>query len=264
MGRKKKEINKDGIFQVRFRELWTQSRMTQEAVAISLGVSRPTVAGWLDGKNLPDIESLEKIARLFQVSADYLLGLSDTISLDANLKAAVEYTGLSERAVQRLHDGLEYSDYYDFGMSAEEKKEKLRTASALIEDGAFEAIITYLSKIVNLAYLEKAIVMLHTEHPEVEDPILCGSQKEVRAIAASDLVHSLEIDGLFSDVFEFNKAKAFVEASLERDLLEVLLDIREGCDHNQFLASKTFNGYLDDLVNEGHKRASRRYGSKTN
>ena len=63
MGRMKKEFNSDGLFQVRLRDLYTENNITQKELAIALGVSRPTIAGWLLGKNLPDIDALAKLAQ---------------------------------------------------------------------------------------------------------------------------------------------------------------------------------------------------------
>lgn len=50
---------------------------TQAALAEQLGVSLPTVRAWEQGKSSPNHEMLVSICRLYYVSADYLLGLSD-------------------------------------------------------------------------------------------------------------------------------------------------------------------------------------------
>ncbi len=42
-----------------------------------MGVSLPTVRAWEQEKSSPNHEMLVAICRLYQVSADYLLGLSD-------------------------------------------------------------------------------------------------------------------------------------------------------------------------------------------
>lgn len=48
--------------------------MSQKYVAISLGVSAPTVSMWESGAKEPTRENLIKLADLFGVSVDYLLG----------------------------------------------------------------------------------------------------------------------------------------------------------------------------------------------
>ena len=49
------------------------NRMTQEDVAARLGVSRQAVAKWEAGDSLPDIETGQKLADLFNVSLDELV-----------------------------------------------------------------------------------------------------------------------------------------------------------------------------------------------
>ena len=48
------------------------------------------------------VDILKKIAEYFNVSTDYLLGLSNVKSTDTELKGVCEYTGLTEKAVAVL------------------------------------------------------------------------------------------------------------------------------------------------------------------
>lgn len=49
------------------------------------------------------IKTLYQLARYFNVSADYLLGLSPTPSTDKELSSVCKYIGLSETATSKLH-----------------------------------------------------------------------------------------------------------------------------------------------------------------
>lgn len=49
------------------------SGMTQEQLAEKLNVSRQTISKWESGGTMPDLESMVKIGRMFQVSLDELL-----------------------------------------------------------------------------------------------------------------------------------------------------------------------------------------------
>ena len=51
---------------------------SQVEVAKRLSVSKQTVSNWENENIQPSVEMLVKIAKLFQVSTDYLLGLNDT------------------------------------------------------------------------------------------------------------------------------------------------------------------------------------------
>ncbi len=90
------------IFTKRFDKL-RGSRSNTEFAAF-LGLSRQTVGFYLNGERVPDFNSLIIIAQKCQVPVDYLLGLSDTKSYDADLQAVCKYTGLSGEAVERLHE----------------------------------------------------------------------------------------------------------------------------------------------------------------
>ncbi|MBQ9687258.1 MAG: helix-turn-helix transcriptional regulator [Oscillospiraceae bacterium] len=50
---------------------------TQRSLAEKLNVVHFTVSSWEQGKSEPNHEMLVKICRLYHVSSDYLLGLSD-------------------------------------------------------------------------------------------------------------------------------------------------------------------------------------------
>lgn len=64
-------------FSERIKALRDQSGMTQQEVADKLNVTKQTISQYERGLRRPDIESLEAIADLYNVSADYLLGKTD-------------------------------------------------------------------------------------------------------------------------------------------------------------------------------------------
>ena len=65
------------IFIRRVKELRIESGFTQKQLAEKLNTTNSTVCDWEKGRSQPDLQTLAKIARLFDVSADYLLGLAD-------------------------------------------------------------------------------------------------------------------------------------------------------------------------------------------
>ena len=65
-------------FARRFRGLRAEKGWTQREMANLLGVSPTTVASWEQEKNNPGLDTLVEIAHLFDVSVDYLLGLTDS------------------------------------------------------------------------------------------------------------------------------------------------------------------------------------------
>lgn len=65
---------------------------TQAALAERLGVSLFTVRAWEQEKSSPNHEMLVAICRLYRVSADYLLGLSDVDPVYAQRQRLSQFT----------------------------------------------------------------------------------------------------------------------------------------------------------------------------
>lgn len=65
---------------------------TQKVLASRLGVSLPTVRAWEQEKSSPNHEMLVAICRFYHVSADYLLGLTDSDPAYMNRRQLNEFT----------------------------------------------------------------------------------------------------------------------------------------------------------------------------
>lgn len=90
-------------FPTRLRELMEKGKITQPQLAAAVGVQRQTISNYTCGQSSPDWETLVRIAEFFDVSSDYLIGLSDSDSSDPGIRYVCEYTGLSSSAVEVLH-----------------------------------------------------------------------------------------------------------------------------------------------------------------
>ncbi|MDR1615640.1 MAG: XRE family transcriptional regulator [Syntrophomonadaceae bacterium] len=71
------------MFGERLKYLRKKQRLTQASLALMLNVSQQAVANWEGGKSLPDTGLLIQLARVFQISLDFLLE-QDTPSLKTN------------------------------------------------------------------------------------------------------------------------------------------------------------------------------------
>lgn len=65
------------IFSERLKELRIEKELSSLKLGKILGVSDSTIIRWENEKISPTIENLYNIAKFFNVSADYLLGLED-------------------------------------------------------------------------------------------------------------------------------------------------------------------------------------------
>lgn len=90
-------------FKSRFRELYDLSgcpSITQ--FAKQLDMNRQSVDRYYNGERCPDAPALAQICEKMNVSADWLLGLSDIRTSSADTRAVCEYTGLSEEAINSI------------------------------------------------------------------------------------------------------------------------------------------------------------------
>lgn len=88
------------VFADRLKEL--MGTLSQEEFSKKIGINRTTLINYLFGKREPQILVLKQIAEECEVSADYLLGLSNCRSLKDDEKTACFTTGLSENTISQL------------------------------------------------------------------------------------------------------------------------------------------------------------------
>ncbi len=70
------ELN-DQAFKTRLKEELENSKLTVKQFADMVGVSPEMVTQYYTTKKLPKLDTFAKICKVLNVSADYLLGLSD-------------------------------------------------------------------------------------------------------------------------------------------------------------------------------------------
>ena len=67
------------IYELRMSFGWTQVQLAQK-----LGVTKQTVSNWENDNIQPSIDMLVKLSKIFNVSTDYLLGLTPTNSINVD------------------------------------------------------------------------------------------------------------------------------------------------------------------------------------
>lgn len=92
----------NNVFASRLKELINEKSLINEDIAKAVGVTRQGVGNWVNGATVPDVLTAAKLADFFGVSLDYLAGKTSVRSIEADLKAVCDYTGLDERAVISL------------------------------------------------------------------------------------------------------------------------------------------------------------------
>ena len=67
------------IYELRLSFGWTQVQLAQK-----LGITKQTVSNWENDNIQPSIDMLTKLAKVFNVSTDYLLGLTPSNSINVD------------------------------------------------------------------------------------------------------------------------------------------------------------------------------------
>src|SRR5690625_2415657 len=71
-------------FPERVRKLRIDRKMTQEELGKKINVSKVSVSGYETGNRTPDMDTLQKLSDVLDVSMDYLLGRSDLLQESRN------------------------------------------------------------------------------------------------------------------------------------------------------------------------------------
>lgn len=99
-------------FGKRLTFLRKETTMTQEDLGKLFNVHKGTISKWESGSRTPDIDIIVKIANYFNVTTDFLLGLSD----ERKPSAKTIYTGkeLSDLVPSEWREAIEEIEYLEF------------------------------------------------------------------------------------------------------------------------------------------------------
>lgn len=170
----------------KLRELIPDSK-TASALKDYLGVSIQAINLYRSGLAIPKTENLYKIAEFFDISIDYLFGITETKNRDTSIQAVNIVTGLSEGAIVKLHK------------IKENDRSLLAVVSALLEDSNCEYFLSLL----------KAIILLEGNDTDLQTLIIDGKEMKLyssnlmKAVFQAKMLDN--IPNLASLVEELNK-----------------------------------------------------------
>ena len=70
-------IKVENKFSIRIKELREENKLSQAQVGKELGYSQVCISRWESGERMPNVNDIIAVALFFNVSTDYLLGLTD-------------------------------------------------------------------------------------------------------------------------------------------------------------------------------------------
>lgn len=171
--RKKAEKgNYNSPFAVNFREITGydekkgKTKISQSEISADIGVSRQTVSEYLLGNTQPNAETIIKIAKKFEVSSDYLLGLSNAPTNDKDLQFICDYTGLSIDTVKYISEkntSYNFKSFIEFIVAYAKENYMFINSLNLVKSSAK----TYQAQILT----EKALMRVYEANGEISDDI---------------------------------------------------------------------------------------------
>ena len=157
-------------FPSNLRTIIDERGTTITALARELGITRQAVSLYADGTGQPNADKLKRISDYFDVSTDWLLGRSGGVkSLNPDIVAVGEYTGLSESVIEWLHD---------------EDKDNLQILNLLLSNREFRSLIESIFELKSL--IDKSSIEfqelennLHSDGPDSMDEKIVSQYTEL-------------------------------------------------------------------------------------
>ena len=109
------DMKKNNIFTKRLNELLADQKRSRKDLSEYCNVTLQAVGKWVNGESVPDALAAASVANFFNVSSDYILGLSDNKTTNAELSAFCKYSGISDWALSLIKESAaafpeEYSE----------------------------------------------------------------------------------------------------------------------------------------------------------
>lgn len=117
----------------RWVELRKSKNLTQEQLAIKLGIQRSTYSNYEGGKREPDFDTAKLVADFFEVSVDYLMGNKESViwHTPGSGKTESNQSSLSDKEeksiaaeLERIMAGLESDESLAFSGEPEDEEER--------------------------------------------------------------------------------------------------------------------------------------------
>lgn len=126
-----KKVKENTVVLYRLQRL-IDGEQSRQTIADKIGCDVSLITKHYNGNKIVTIDSLKKYAEYFNVSTDYLLGLSEAKTTDKDLQFICDYTGLNENTITYFHNQLTYENR--FILNYEEINKAMFEANLLDEE----------------------------------------------------------------------------------------------------------------------------------
>lgn len=143
----------------KIKNVRTESGFTQEELANKLMVSRQAITKWESDKGIPDISNLKLLAKLLNVSVDYLLDDGDNIDISI-VRETIDLSKFGKSIVKKkLTDKLMLEKYPEAEIRTllpKKKKDKV--------DKVFDFFIDFFTPLCGVSDVRNSLKLLGTEY----------------------------------------------------------------------------------------------------
>lgn len=253
MARKAKKFDISYKFSERFTQLCETEPKHLAQWGELFGVTRQTITNWQMRDASPDIIKLTSIARHFGVSTDYLLGLSDTKSPDISVRATAEYTGLSEEAVEKLHNGIVDNVAYGARLNQQKRYDYLRIASEFICSNEFSEIIHRLANAEKCAHKEGLLRNLNDDRYTAlttnyeGDSVFAGAEAGLLIRTVFNFISNAQ-SNLDGASYRTNKFDKYSDKKTKQVIGRKLSSETDNSELHQFHVAKAFSRFVDNVI----------------
>ena len=271
-----------------FTDIFTKlvGNETQQEIADKIGVSRQNIGKWLSGNTTPDIVTLCKIASAYNVSTDYLLGMTEIQSPDSNIRTICDVTGLSQKSVENLM--LMKENGFNANLLFENTKlqniihilEELRNTligwlyykniidKVINKDEFYDSLVKYGISSYKAVYMP-SIESLSSENENQKSNDLTSYSHEHLVNSQSHDRDSDYLFGYISDIFnqiivgdiglppsacdiaeEYQNKIDLTEFKLSKEFSSIIRSIAEDCESHFGKLSKVRNAFVRDRIKE--------------
>ncbi len=232
------------IFAQRLITLRENSGISQQQLAEAVGVTRQSLSLYEQSKRTIDIDLLSRIATYFNVTSDYLLGLSDTPSPDIEDQAICKKLGIEGEtleALKRLFGTVhncddstktECSSQDSASIISELLVKSLVEIPPLGKNSFFDEIKAYIKKYSRYASLS---ILQHQAKTTLENYAI----KSIKGDDIDEAIASWQADETYVSLEEY----LF-------DITEKVLDIKDSLDASEWRLQKSASEILRMLLKE--------------
>ena len=213
------------IFANRRKEL----KLTQAQIAEYIGVSRAAVSKWEKGQSYPDITLLPKLAKLFHLSIDELLGYNFQMTKDEIRQTYIQLSKeFSEKPFELVEKEMEvllkeYNSCLPLVLKmaqlylnyASKSPNRQKTLTRVIQLCSQVKTFSKDYLLINEATMMEAVALLQLGKPE-----------EVLELLGSDINYPVEANQLIATAHQMlgnsNKAKEIIQVSYYQSLIQLI------------------------------------------